>query len=89
MSLESDAILDCNDLQDTMSKLYTKQFVFDTGSVRFRTPYSVRKLFTGFATAALNACKPTVTSAIITADTPAAMKIQAVMFILYAKSCNH
>jgi hypothetical protein len=44
--------------------------------------YSVLKLFTGFATAALNACKLMVITAINTASTPAMAKIHQLIFVL-------
>src|SRR4030095_5622544 len=50
--------------------------------------YSVRKDFTGFATAALIAWKLIVPKAIMTASNPAATNIHQLMLIRYAKSCS-
>src|SRR4051812_8898443 len=51
--------------------------------------YSVRKLFTGFVMATLIAWKLIVTMAMINAATPADIKMNGLMLIRYAKSCNH
>lgn len=51
--------------------------------------YSLRKLFTGFANAALILCQLTVIKAIVMAETPAKANIHQEMSIRYAKSANH
>src|ERR1041385_7453027 len=50
--------------------------------------YSIRKLLTGFAAAALIARKPTVIAAMAVTTSAAIANIHHDIFVLYAKSCN-
>lgn len=56
---------------------------------RLRRSHSVRNDFTGFATAALIALKHIVHNAIQIIVMPAITNTQALICILYAKSCSH
>jgi len=63
-------------------------FTFDFRFSIFDFSYSVLKLFTGLATAALMAWKLTVNNAISKAAIPATANTHQLILILYAKSCN-
>src|SRR5207249_570037 len=74
------------------ARLNKYYFLIHKSPPAYRQPgspfYSVLKLFTGLATAALIAWKLIVNNAIKTASNPAPKNIHQLMLILYAKSCS-
>jgi hypothetical protein len=64
-------------------------FSYSLFTIDYSLFYSLLKLFTGLAIAAFIAWKLMVANAINNANAPAIKNIHQLIFILYAKFCNH